>query len=220
VTSFRAWGRVGLAGWVVSFLGTLPVGTLTITAFRMAAAQRWPDALWFTAGVVLVELLVVRLALAGNRWVNLRHPWFAYLLGPAVLLLCWLAFDSFRSANTLPVAGAPLHTLGLGGSPVLLGMLMSALNPMHLPFWLGWNAVLTARNTLYRQAGMYFFYLLGVGLGSVAGFAVYVVLGHAAAGEYAIYHRLISQAVGALYLGFAAFLLFKYFKNFRQNVPK
>ena len=55
--------RIFITGLFISFLGTLPLGTLNIAAMQIAVSDGiWP-ALNFAIGVLLVEIIYVRISL-------------------------------------------------------------------------------------------------------------------------------------------------------------
>jgi threonine/homoserine/homoserine lactone efflux protein len=57
---------------------------------------------------------------------------------------------------------------------MLLGMLMCAINPVQIPFWFGWSTVLFNKGILEPSNKFYNIYILGIGLGTLAGNAVFI----------------------------------------------
>ena len=205
--------KLGIAGLLISFLGTLPLGTLNITAFHIAASKTISEALWFSIAVVLIELLVVRLTLMGDRRINFNGKLSFYLLPMAIALLLYLAISSF-------IAYASPVDIGVGAdlfpgiqSVFLLGLALSALNPMHIPFWMGWNRILRARNLLGTQRRSYAAYIAAIGLGSLGGLLVFVFSGRYIVEYYLQYSMLVNLLLGFLYLGFSLYLLFLLYKK-------
>src|SRR6059058_2912368 len=70
------------------------------------------------------------------------------------------------------------------------GMLLSALNPLHIIFWFGWSTILIEKNILHTKKSNYNFYTTGIGLGTLAGFAVFIY-----GGKYIIHQLLFNQAL-------------------------
>ena len=48
---------------------------------------------------------------------------------------------------------------------------------MHLPYWMGWSLVLQERGWLLASNGQRLGYIIGIALGTIAGFAVFVSAG-------------------------------------------
>ncbi|HEY6899254.1 MAG TPA: hypothetical protein VI233_01365, partial [Puia sp.] len=57
--------------------------------------------------------------------------------------------------------------------PFLSGLLLSTLNPLHLPFWLGWTAVLKAKNILVPARLEYNLFAIAIGAGTALAFLAY-----------------------------------------------
>ena len=57
----------------------------------------------------------------------------------------------------------------------ITGVLISLVNPIHIPFWLGWSTVLINKGILTSGHKQYNLYIVGIGTGTMAGFAVYIL---------------------------------------------
>ena len=62
-------------GWTVSFLGQLPLGTMSITSTQIAVEENFRSAWRYTFGVAIVEIIYLRLTLSGVDWI-MQHPVF------------------------------------------------------------------------------------------------------------------------------------------------
>lgn len=205
--------KIFLIGLLISFLGSLPLGTLNMTVFQIAAFHNVYEALLFVLAVVFVELVVVRITLAYSKKIDLGNKVFFYLLPIAIGLLMYLSVSSFTSLNDNQAIQVGSNLFPMLKSSVLLGLLLSALNPMHIPFWTGWNSVLIARNRLDRKPGMYTSYITGIGIGSIGGLMIFVYAGKYIFQNYQQYSYAIAFILGCLYLGFSFYLLFLLYKN-------
>ena len=205
--------KILLLGLLISFLGTLPFGTLNMTAFHIAAAQSEDKAIVFAIGVVIVEMIVVRITLSGARRINFKDKFAFYLLPFAIGLLLYLSVSSFMSSGNQNPIGSGANLFPMIQSSFLLGLLLSALNPMHVPFWLGWNSVLFEKKALNNKRGMYASYIVGIGTGTVAGLMVFIFAGTYIFRNYHQYNYAISFVMGCLYLIFTLYLLYLPFKK-------
>ncbi len=205
--------KIFLIGLVISFLGSLPLGTLNMTAFHIAAFQNANEAILFALAVVFVELVVVRITLTYSKKIDFGNKLFFYVLPMAVALLLYLAISSFVSVGNPKEIASGTGVFPMIESSIMLGLLLSALNPMHIPFWIGWNSVLTTRKTLDEKPGMYIFYISGIGIGSIGGLMMFVFAGKYIFQNYHQYSYVIAFILGCLYLGFSFYLLFLLYKN-------
>ncbi len=202
------YAKIGFSGLLVSFLGALPLGTLNITAFDIAASQSLVSAIWFAIAVVLVELIVVRLTLFGNEKLELGEKLSYYLIPFGILLLLYLAVGSFMASSQISEMGSRINLLPKISSAFLLGFLLSALNPLHIPFWMTWNKVLTSKGILETSKKSYSLYILGIGIGSLMGLGVFIFTGKYIFSNYESYSMLTNLLMGLLYLGFSIYLMF------------
>lgn len=200
--------KVGLYGFLISFLGTLPLGTINITAFNIAASTTLNDAVWFSIAVVLVELVVVLFTLIGNEKINFEGKLSFYLIPIGAAVLLYMAVHSFMAASTVEELNTAIHIFPGIESSFVLGILLSALNPMHIPFWMTWNRILMAKRTLHKTKRSYATYVSGIGIGSLAGLLLFIFAGSHIFQNYGQYSMIINLSLGVLYLGFSIYLIF------------
>ncbi len=205
--------RILFSGFVISFLGSLPLGTLNTTAFQIAASKNISEAIVFATAVVIVELIIVRITLLGANSIHLDSKFFSYLIPPTILLLIYLAVSNFISASSQQTIHTSSDIFPMIKSTFVLGLILSLLNPLHIPFWMGWNNVLIKREKLYNKPGMYSFYILGIALGSILGLIIFILAGQVVISYYQHYNYLISYLMAVVYIGIAAFLSVKFYKK-------
>jgi threonine/homoserine/homoserine lactone efflux protein len=88
-------------------------------------------------------------------------------------LFAWI---SFRAAFEMHKFEAALPFTAQ--RPFLSGVSLSLINPLHLPFWLGWTAVLKSKKIFWDSKSTYNIYVIGIGLGTSVAFFTYVILGN------------------------------------------
>ncbi|HEX2607607.1 MAG TPA: LysE family transporter [Flavisolibacter sp.] len=166
---FLFWGAF------ISFLGSLPPGTMNIMAihisYKNGAAAGWI----YAVGSMLAELLVVILALAGLRRLLRFQALLRWLEGLTLLLLLAMSAGSFYTA-----AQPPSYSMALQvpeGTPFWIGVFLSLTNPLHIPFWMGWTTLLLQKKRLKAGRRNYVFYITGIGIGTMAGFLVFIAGG-------------------------------------------
>lgn len=205
------------SGFIISFIGALPLGSLNITAFQIAATQSVPKAILFAVAVVLVEILIVRITLLGSRLISIQGKLIDYLVPAAIILLIYLSVSNFISASYRTETSSEVILFPAIKSTFILGLVLSFLNPMQVPFWLSWNSILQSKNKLQPTAGIYLFYLTGIALGSLIGLLLFILSGKILIVNYQKYSYLISVVIGVLYLGLALYLMFKFYFIFSKK---
>jgi threonine/homoserine/homoserine lactone efflux protein len=155
-----------------SFLGSLPLGTLNVTAANITVKEGVGAAWVFSLGSMVAEVTLVRLGLAFMTWVHLHQKLFKFFEWLTIIVLLILAIVSIVAAIKMTGMGYALP--GNTKHPFWLGGLLSATNPLHFTFWFGWSTVLMSRNILLPMQADYNWYVAGIGLGTLAGYAVFI----------------------------------------------
>jgi len=165
--------RIFLWGLLISFLGSLPLGTLNIAAMQIGIQESVANALYFSLGSLLVEMIYVRISLVGVDWVRKQEKLMKAMEWFTLVIIMALAAGSFMAALK---DGAESKNVFLENTMhrFLLGMFMSAINPVQIPFWFGWSTVLFSKRILEPVKSQYNLYIVGIGLGTLAGNCVFI----------------------------------------------
>ena len=159
-------------GMLVSFLGSLPLGTLNIAAMQISVSEGISSAIMFSAGSLFVEIIYVRLSLVAMDWIRKQEKLFRILEWVTLLIVVALAISSFYAA--LHPSVEKNIVLGSALPKFLLGVVMSAVNPVQIPFWFGWSTVLFTKKILLPRNDHYNLYIIGIGLGTLFGNCLFI----------------------------------------------
>lgn len=176
--------RIFFTGMVISFLGSLPLGTLNVAAMQMAITDGVNPAMLFGLGIMTTELIYVRLSLIAMDWVRKQKKLLKALEWFTLLIIAALAVSSFYAA--LHPHTSKNIILSSTINKYLLGLMMCAVNPVQIPFWFGWSTVLFTKKVLLPKNSHYNFYIAGIGIGTLLGTGVFIFGG-----------KLIAQKIGS-----------------------
>ena len=192
---FGCW----LAGLIVSFLGSLPPGTMNIAATHVSINQGTGAGYRYAIGSMLVEITIVRFALAGMGWLiqKKRIFWLLELFTTGVIVA--MALGSFVAAYRMTGFSGSLPKV-FSLHPFWTGVLLSISNPLHIPFWMGWSTVFLNKKILVSSALFYNYYILGIGAGTMLGFAVFIYGGNYMVSAIARHQGLLNIAIGMVLL--------------------
>ncbi|RWZ89855.1 MAG: lysine transporter LysE [Hydrotalea sp. AMD] len=162
-----------LMGWLVSFLGQLPLGTMSITATHIAILESFKNAWRYAIGVALIEILYLRLVLVGVQWIYAHKLLFTIIGWLTVVFFLLFAIISFvmvikNKANEKNIL------LQNKLNRFVLGMSMSALNPAQIPFWFIWSTYLINAKVLQVNTLSLNVFTIGCGIGTITGLAFYM----------------------------------------------
>jgi threonine/homoserine/homoserine lactone efflux protein len=189
--------RIFFTGMLVSFLGSLPLGTLNIAAMQIAISDGITSALLFSCGSLLVEVVYVRLSLVAMDWVRKQEKIFRILEWVTLLIVVALAVSSFYAAAHPKVEKNVILSSTL--PRFILGVVMSAVNPVQIPFWFGWSTVLFTKKVLLPRQDHYNTYIAGIGLGTLAGNSIFIFGGLLIASKINNNQHVLNWIIGGIF---------------------
>jgi threonine/homoserine/homoserine lactone efflux protein len=207
--------RIFSTGLMISFLGTLPLGTLNIAAMQISVSDGVRPAMYFVLGALIVEMLYVRVSLVAMNWVMKNKRLFNWLEWLSILVIFALAVSSFIAAAD---PGVKKNVLLSGNiHRFWLGSIMSALNPVQVPFWFGWSTVLFAKNVLQHRNWDYNIYISGIGFGSFMGNLVFIFGGRFVVEVLNTNQDVMHWIIGCVFLVTSGILLWKKLKAEKES---
>ena len=206
-------GKIFLWGLVISFLGSLPLGTLNVAAMQIGIQESIADAIWFSFGSLLVEMVYVRLSLVGIDWVRKQEKLMKIMEWVTLGIIVALAIGSFISASK--GAGTAKNVMLQNNMHrFLLGMFMCAINPVQIPFWFGWSTVLFTKKILQPVPSQYNSYIVGIGIGTLAGNSVFIFGGKWMVQRISNAQQYLNWVIGGI---FALTALIQFIKIMRHK---
>ncbi len=209
--------KIFLVGMMVSFLGSLPLGTLNIAAMQISVTDGITAALFFSLGSLLVEVIYVRISLVAMDWIRKQERIFRILEWVTLLIVLALAVFSFYAATHPKVDKNIVLSSSLPS--FVLGLVMSAVNPVQIPFWFGWSTVLFTKKVLLPRNDHYNTYIIGIGLGTLIGNCVFIFGGRLIASRINNNQHILNYVIGSIFLITALIQLWKIVKK-KNSVHK
>ncbi len=204
--------RIFFWGMIISFLGSLPLGTLNVAAMQIGIQESIKDALYFSFGSLLVEMVYVRISLVGIDWVRKQERIMKVMEWITFIIIAALAVGSFWAAMKSG-GGAKNVLLNNNMHRFILGMMLCAINPVQIPFWFGWSAVLFTKKILEPVNSQYNSYIIGIGLGTLMGNAVFIFGGKWVAEKINNSEQYINWIIGSIFAITALIQLWKILRN-------
>jgi len=194
-------------GMLISFLGSLPLGTMNVMATNISVRDGVTAATIYALGSMLIEIIYVRGGLVAMTWVHKQQKIFRLFEWLTLLLILALAIGSFVAAAKMSGLGSALPDNTK--HPFWLGVFFSATNPLHIPFWFGWSTILLNKNILLPRVANYNWYVAGIGLGTMAGFAVFIYGGNYLVQGLNANQNILNWVIGIILLITAIIQLYK-----------
>ena len=186
-------------GTLISFLGQLPLGNMALTATQIGVQESFRNAWKFAVGVAIVEVAYLRLSLTGVHWI-MQHQFIFIILG-------WLTVAVFVLLGILSFAAAQKQkpeqkTIILDNkiNRFVLGASMSAINPVQIPFWFIWSSYLLNARILHPNIFEYNVFTIGAGVGTLAGYGVYIHGGNWLITKLNTSNRTMNKVLGIIFI--------------------
>ncbi len=189
--------KIFFTGMLVSFLGSLPLGTLNVAAMQIAVSDGIRSAIFFSLGSLLVEMIYVRISLIAMDWIRRQDRLIKILEWLTLLIVLALAASSFYAA--LHPGTQKNIVLSSPMPKFLLGVTMCALSPIQIPFWFGWSTVLFTKKVLLPREDHYNMYILGIGIGTFIGNCVFIFGGFLIANAISKNQNILNWVIGGIF---------------------
>ena len=201
---------------MISFLGSLPLGTLNIAAMQIGIYEGVKNAMYFSLGSLIVEMIYVRISLIGINWLQKQQRLMQIMQWITFGIIMLLAFGSFYAAiktgnNGQNVTANPYENINI--SRFLLGAFGCAINPIVVIFWFGWSTVLFTKKILEPVNSFYNIYIVGIGFGALAGNCVFIFGGKWLVERITNSQQYLNWVIGSIFAITAIIQLIKNLKN-------
>jgi hypothetical protein len=193
--------KIFFTGMLISFLGSLPLATMNVAAMQIAISDTIIEAMLFSLGSLLVEMIYVRLSLVAIQWIEKHKKLFKILEFVTLFIILALAASSFYAAMHPGVKKNIVLSSTL--PKFVLGVVMCAVSPGQIAFWLGWSTVLFTKKILLPKNSHYNAYILGIGIGTFIGNCIFIFGGLLIAQKISKNQYIVSWVIGGIFLATA-----------------
>jgi len=207
--------EVFFAAMLISFLGQLPFGNMNLTATQLAVQEGYGNAWKYSIGIVLIEMIYLRLALTAMDWVVGHRVLFT--------IMSWLTVVVFLGLGILSLIMARKQAKEKKGlllnnklNRFFLGVSVSLINPAQIPFWFIWTTYLIDNKVLQTSALYFNLFTGGAAIGSLAGFAVYMYGGKWIIEKMKASNKQLNIFMGIVFIIASLFQLYNIF--FRHSI--
>jgi threonine/homoserine/homoserine lactone efflux protein len=202
---------VFFAGFSISFLGQLPLGNLNVLSTQISVQESFKNAWLFSVAGAIVEVIYLRLALHSSEWMMHNKMLFNYVSWFTVALFYVLGFFCIRKAITQKEPKSKGFLINNKINRFLLGIMLSAVNPMQIPFWFFWGTYFIHNGTVKPTAADFNLFTIGAGLGTLSGQAIYIHGGNLLIRKLKASHKILNIIMGAVFIISASVQVYKIF---------
>ena len=161
-------------GFLISFLGSIPLGYLNIVGYEVFNKFGLTETVFYLLGVISIELFVIYFTLIFANKLIQNTKLLKFIEGFSVVFMFILAYVIYSSASNETTQQSYLEKY-INYSPYVVGIILSCLNFIQIPFWISWNLFLLNKKYIEVTKTRKYFYVLGTLFGTFLGMLVLII---------------------------------------------
>jgi hypothetical protein len=206
-----------LVGFLVSFIGSVPLGYLNIIGFDIYAELGMNSLIFYLFGVISVEVFVIYFTLIFANQLVSNKKLMKIIDFFAVFFLLFLGYSFYAHSNQTTASHNELEKF-IMYSPFLIGLLLNCLNFLQVPFWTGWNLYLINGNYISIEKRLKYYYVGGTLVGTFFGMLTLVVILQSLSQNTASFSRYVLPVIIPLF--FVVLALIQIYKVYKKYYKK
>jgi hypothetical protein len=165
-----------VVGFIVSFVGSIPLGYLNVVGFDIYTNKGLEKTLFYLLGVVFIESFVIFFTLIFAKKLTANRKLTKIIEFFSILFMFVLAAVFYFTAST--TSNDTTVFSNVSQNFFFAGLLFSSFNFMQIPFWTGWNLWLLNGKYIEIAQTKKYFYLAGTVAGTFCGMLVLILSLH------------------------------------------
>lgn len=178
-----------LIGATVSFIGSMPPGTVNMMAVKISLTHGYRSVATFALASATIEFLYGMIAVYGADFF-LSHQSLNRSF-ELISVVVFFALGIYYFLHKEPV-DKPKATSG----GFIKGLTISLLNPMGIPFWLAYTSLLQLNHWISISFATAIFYSIGIALGAFLALSLFGFLAKRINRNLQLNTRIINRTVG------------------------
>lgn len=203
-------------GFLVSFLGSIPLGYLNVVGFEIYQSVGLLSTLYYLGGVILIEFVVILSTLLFAKKLMKNKRLLKFIEGFSVFFMFVLAFVFYASSQSA-TSIALFDEIYLDTSPFVLGIYLSLFNFIQIPFWLSWNLYLLNGNHIEISNSRKYFYVFGTVAGTFMGMLSLILSLHFVANQTELLAAYLMKLIlPIVFVGLGCLQGFKFYRKYSK----
>ena len=200
-------------GFLVSFIGSIPLGYLNVIGFDIYKASGIQPTVFYLLGVVCVEFVVIYVTLIFANKLAKNTKLLKFIEAFSIFFMFVLAFVFYSSSNVDQANKTLFSTTGTNF--FFVGLAYSFFNFIQIPFWLSWNLYLLNGKYIEVSNSRKYFYVFGTIIGTFCGMLVLILSLHYFASNVDFLSKYLMQIIIPLvFIGLGIFQAFKFYRKY------
>lgn len=201
-------------GFLISFIGSIPLGYLNVVGYEVYKSSGINDTIFYLIGVISIEFIVIYCTLLFANQLIANKKLIKFIEAFSIIFMFLLAYVFYSSASKETSNQSVLDKY-VNYSPFVVGLILSCLNFIQIPFWTSWNLYLLNGNYIEISKSRKYFYVLGTILGTFSGMLVLILSLNYVTNETDFLSKYLMKIIIPLvFAGLGIFQAFKFYKKY------
>ena len=161
-------------GFLVSFIGSIPLGYLNIVGYEVYKSFGLNETIFYLLGVISIEFFVIYFTLLFANQLISNKKLIKFIEGFSIIFMFLLAYVFYSSSSKSTSSQTVLEKY-VDYSPFVVGIILSCLNFIQIPFWTSWNLYLLNGKYIEVSKSRKYFYVFGTISGTISGMLVLIL---------------------------------------------
>ena len=201
-------------GFLISFIGSIPLGYLNVVGYEVYKKFGIEETVFYLFGVISIEFLVIYFTLLFANQLVANKKLIKFIEAFSIVFMFLLAYIFYSSASKEAENQSVLAKY-VDYSPFVVGLILSCLNFIQIPFWTSWNLYLLNGNYIEISKSRKYFYVLVTVLGTFCGMLVLILsLDYVTNQTDFLAKYLMKIIIPMVFAGLGIFQAYKFYKKY------
>lgn len=179
-------------GLVVSFLGSIPLGTVNLAVVQTTINSNFRAGFYFALGATIIELIYSAIAikfiavLLNNAHVELSIQIISI---PAFLVLGIFYYRKQNSSREVEIRNKKSFYNGL-----LIGL----VNPLQIPFWIAYGSYLLSNEWIRNEDSLLNMFIAGISVGTLLVLTLIALVSKKIIGRLDLQTNTVNKGIGVI----------------------
>lgn len=201
-------------GFLISFIGSIPLGYLNVVGYEVYKKFGIEETIFYLFGVISIEFLVIYFTLLFANQLIANKKLIKFIEAFSIIFMFLLAYIFYSSASKEAENQSVLEKY-VDYSPFVVGLILSCLNFIQIPFWTSWNLYLLNGNYIEISKSRRYFYVFGTIFGTFCGMLVLILsLDYVTNQTDFLAKYLMKIIIPMVFAGLGIFQAYKFYKKY------
>lgn len=197
-----------IVGLLVSFLGSIPLGTVNLAVIQTTININFKAGFYFALGATMIELIYSAIAikfiavLMDNNNIEL----IIQMITIPVFLIMGIFY--YRKEDKAKITNAKKR------KSFYNGLFIGLINPMQIPFWITYGSYMLSNDWIKNEEGLLNIFILGICTGTLLVLTMIALLSKKLISKFDLNTRWVNKGIGIVLFMLSSYQLLKVARHF------